>query len=141
MAAAPYLDETDWVSDAADLVRSVFTALQGGDYATALSAYADDVEWDGRNLPDGKLGRGHAAIIDHTAKWSAQWSDWTVQLEDADEVAPGIVVAYIRERGTSDSGVEMDERHAEAYLVRDGKIVRRVGFSDPAEACRAVADW
>ena len=35
----------------------------------------------------------------------------------------------------------MDERHAEVYVVRDGMMIRRVGFSDPAEALPAVQSW
>jgi hypothetical protein len=32
----------------------------------------------------------------------------------------------------------MDERHAELYRLRDGKVVYRKGFSDPDEALEAV---
>ena len=32
----------------------------------------------------------------------------------------------------------MDERHAELYTVRDGKVTYRKGFSDPAEALEAA---
>ena len=32
----------------------------------------------------------------------------------------------------------MDERHAELYALRDGKIVHWKGFSDPEEALEAV---
>jgi hypothetical protein len=32
----------------------------------------------------------------------------------------------------------MDERHAELYTLRDAKIVRRRGFSDPSQALEAA---
>jgi hypothetical protein len=32
----------------------------------------------------------------------------------------------------------MNERHAELYIVRNGKVVHRKGFSDPAEAFEAA---
>ena len=32
----------------------------------------------------------------------------------------------------------MDERHAELYTCRDGKVIRRQGFSDPTEALEAA---
>jgi ketosteroid isomerase-like protein len=44
----------------------------------------------------------------------------------------------MRERGRSDSGVTMDEQHAELYTLRDGKIMRRQGFSDPGQALEAA---
>lgn len=119
----------------------MWDAFRRGDFETALDAYHPDVEWDGRNIPDGVLGRGHAAVVDHARRWAAIWDDWTVEVEDLQEPAPGVVLAFTRERGHSEAGVEMDERHAEAYLVRDGKIEKRVGFSDPRQAAAAVKDW
>lgn len=119
----------------------MWDAFARGDFETALSAFHPEVEWDGRNIPDGVLGRGHEAVVDHAGRWAAIWQDWTVEIEDLQEPAPGVVVAFTRERGNSETGVAMDKRHAEAYLVRDGKIVRRAGFSDPSEAMAAVKDW
>jgi ketosteroid isomerase-like protein len=43
-----------------------------------------------------------------------------------------------REIGRSKSGLRVDERHAELYTVRDGKVVSRKGFSDPDEAVEAA---
>lgn len=119
----------------------MYAAFERGDVAATLDAFSDDVEWDGRNLPDGALGHGHAAIREHVERWAAQWSNWTLEIEDVQDVGRGVVLVNTRERGLSHSGVEMDERHAELYLVRDGKIARRVGFSDPAEARAAAGNW
>lgn len=123
------------------VVRGMWDAFRRGDFKEALAAYHPDVEWDGRNIPDGVLGRGHAAVVDHAVRWAAIWHDLTIDLEELHETEPGVVIAYTRERGHSQAGVVMDERHAEGYLVRDGKIVRRVGFSDPREAEAAVGNW
>jgi len=43
------------------------------------------------------------------------------------------VVAFIRERGRTKAGLQVDERHSELYLVRNGKIAYRKGFSDADE--------
>jgi ketosteroid isomerase-like protein len=124
--------------DAVQLVRGMFDAAARGDAEAALAAFHPDVEWDGRNIPDGVLGRGHQVIIDHAVHWGAIWDGLTIDIEDTTRVGPDTVIVYTRERGRSKSGVEMDERHAEVYVIRDGLIVRRVGFSDPAEALPAV---
>ena len=129
------------MTDPVAVVRDLFDAFGRGDFESALAAFDADVEWDGRNIPDGRIGRGHEAVLDHARRWAAIWQDWTVEVEDLQEAAPGVVIAFIRERGTSETGVVMDERHAEAYLVRDGRIVRRVGFSDPREAAAGVLGW
>ena len=48
------------------------------------------------------------------------------------------VVAFIRERGRTKSGLEVDERHSELYRVRNGKIAYRKGFSDADQALDAA---
>lgn len=99
------------------------------------------VEWDGRNIPDGVLGRGRQAVIDHAVHRASIWDDWTVEVERITQVTDDTVIAYTGERGRSEGGVLMDERHAEADVVRNGRIIRRVGFSDPAAALAAVRSW
>jgi ketosteroid isomerase-like protein len=65
------------------------------------------------------------------------WEDWTIELGEFVDVGDDVVV-FIRERGRSKTGIDMDERHAEIYTLKDGRIVRRRGFSDPAQALAAV---
>ena len=124
-----------------EVVREMWAAHARGDGRASLEAFHPDVEWDGRNIPDGVLGRGRQAVLDHARHWASIWDDWTVEVEELVQVTPDTVIAYTRERGRSEGGVLMDERHAEGYVVRDGMIIRRVGFSDPAEALPAVRSW
>ena len=122
----------------AEIVRRMWDAFLAGDFETALSFYAPDVEWDGTNLPDGQIGSGHEAILDHVRRWADIWKDWTVEVERVVAVGSAQVVLFMRERGTGESGLQMDERHAELYTLKGGKIVRRQGFSDPGQALRAA---
>lgn len=121
-----------------EVVRGMWDAFLAGDLQTALSFYDPDVEWDGTNLPDGQIGRGHEAILDHIARWADQWDDWTVEVERVIDAGSEHVVLFMRERGLSKSGLKMDELHAELYTLRAGKVVRRQGFSDPDKALEAV---
>lgn len=89
----------------------------------------NDVEWDGTNLPDGRVGKGHQAAVDHVARWGDAWDEWTVDVEQIRAVQGEKELVFIRERGRSSSGLEMDERHAELYTGSDSKVVGRVGFS------------
>ena len=121
-----------------EAVRRMWDAWLAGDVQTALSFVDADVEWDGTNLPDGHVARGHEAILDHIRRWADQWDDWTVEVERIVDAGSEQVVLFMRERGRSKSGLEMDERHAELYICRDGKVIRRQGFSDPDQALEAV---
>jgi ketosteroid isomerase-like protein len=117
-----------------EVVRRTLDAFLRADVETALSFYDPDVEWDGTNLPDGQIARGHEAIMEHLTRWAAQWDEWTVEVERIVGADSDRVVVFLRERGRSASGLNMDEVHAEVYDLRGGKIVRRRGFSDPSEA-------
>ena len=121
-----------------ELVHRMWEAFLKADFETALSFYDPDVEWDGTNLPDGQVGRGHEAIMDHLTRWADQWDEWTVEVERVLDAGSEHVVVIFQEKGRSNSGLAMDERHAELYSLRGGKVVRRQGFSDPNEALEAV---
>ncbi len=122
-----------------EVVRKMLDAFLANDVQTALSSFDPDVEWDGTNLPDGKVGHGVDAILDHNARWSETWGEsWRVEVEKVIDAGSDQVVVLIRERGRSKAGLEMNERHGELYTLRDGRIVRRQGFSDPKEALEAV---
>jgi uncharacterized protein len=122
----------------AEVVRRMWDAFLEGDLRAALSFSHPDIEWDGTNLPDGRVGRGPEAVVDHIKRWADQWEAWTVDVEEIIDAGEERVVVVIRERGRSKSGAEMDERHAELYDLRDGLVARRQGFSDPREAFEAV---
>jgi uncharacterized protein len=121
-----------------EIVRRMWEAFLGEEPISALSFYDPDVEWDGRNLPDGQVAHGLEAIVEHTSRWAEMWDDWTMELEEFIDAGSDQVILVFREKGRSESGLQMDERHAELYTLRDGKILRRKGFSDPAEALEAA---
>jgi ketosteroid isomerase-like protein len=116
------------------VVRAMWQAFLRNDFETSLAAFDPDVEWDGTNLPDGKISRGLDAVLDHATLWAEMWETWEVELEDVTDGGDDRVIAFIRERGRSKAGLEVNELHSELYEVRDGKIVYRKGFSDPDEA-------
>jgi ketosteroid isomerase-like protein len=115
-------------------VRGMWEAFLRNDFETALAAFDPDVEWDGTNLPDGKISRGLDAVVDHTTRWAEMWESWEVELEDVIDAGQDRVIASIRERGRSKAGLDVNERHSELYVMRDGRIVYRKGFSDADEA-------
>jgi ketosteroid isomerase-like protein len=121
------------------VVRRMWESFLRGDVEGALSAFHGDVEWDGTNLPDGRVGRGLDAVRDHVARWAEMWETWEVELEEVVDAGGDHVIAFIREHGVSKAGVAVDERHSELYTVRDGRILRRQGFSDADEALRQRA--
>jgi ketosteroid isomerase-like protein len=121
-----------------EVVRRMWEAFLGEDPLRALSFCDPDIVWDGTNLPDGRLARGFDAIVEHNLRWAEMWDDWTMEAEQFIDAGDDQVVLVFRETGRSESGLRMNERHAELYTVRDGKVVHRKGFSDPDEAIEAA---
>lgn len=121
-----------------EVVRRMWEAFLGDDPGGGLSFCDPDIEWDGTNLPDGQMARGRAAIVDHLMRWIEMWDDWTMQAERFIDAGGDQVIVVFSETGRSESGLQMDERHAELYTLRNGKVVHRKGFSDPAEALEAA---
>ncbi len=121
-----------------EIVRRMWEAFLGGDPASGLAYCDPDSEWAGTNLPDGTVARGHEAIVEHAMRWAEMWEDWTMEPERFIDAGGDRVILVFRETGRSEGGVEMDERHAELYTLRGGKIVYRKGFSDPDEALEAA---
>ena len=124
--------------DKVAVVRGMLEAFLRSDVEASLSAFDPDVEWDGTNLPDGKVARGLDAIVEHLSRWAEMWETWEVELEEVVDAGGDRVIAFIRERGRSKAGIEVNERHSELYTVRNGKIVHRKGFSDADEALDAA---
>jgi ketosteroid isomerase-like protein len=124
--------------DNVEIVRRMWEAFLGEDPVRGLWFCDPEIEWDGTNLPDGKIARGHEAIVEHVMSWAEMWDDWRMESERFIDAGGDQVILIFRELGRSESGLQLDERHAELYTVRDGKIVHRKGFSDPDEALEAA---
>jgi ketosteroid isomerase-like protein len=117
-----------------EVVRGMLEAFIRNDSAVALAAFDPDVEWDGTNLPDGKIAHGLQAIVQHDVRWRGMWETLEFTLEDVIDAGEDRAIAFIHERGRSRAGIDVNERHSELYLVKGGKIVYRKGFSDADEA-------
>jgi len=116
----------------------MWDAFLAGDAEAAHAAFHPDVEWDGRNLPDGSIGRGHQAILDHVARWSEMWDEWEVTESRFAYLGGGRVAVLFRERGRSKASLAVDEEHAELYEVREGLIVRRTASTAARAEIREV---
>ncbi|MBA2505317.1 MAG: nuclear transport factor 2 family protein [Thermoleophilaceae bacterium] len=74
------------------------------------------------------------AVADHVTRWAEMWETWSVELEDVIDAGGDRVIAFIREQGINETGVEVNERHSGLYRVKGGRITYRKGFSDADEA-------
>jgi hypothetical protein len=49
------------------------------------------------------------------------WETWEVELEEVIDAGGDRAIAFIRERGRTKAGFDINERHSELYVTKDGK--------------------
>jgi ketosteroid isomerase-like protein len=121
--------------DNAAIVRRMLEAYLRGDFETALSAFAEDVEWRDQ------FGtyHGHEGVAQSTARWTGTWEDLKMEIDELLEISDDDVGVILKQtaRGRG-SGVPVEGETGWIYTVRRGKIVRVRLVADPREAVKAA---
>jgi ketosteroid isomerase-like protein len=126
-----------------ELIRRLhegFGAFDEGDFATAVSFFAPDIEWDFSALPGEGVIRGPDALRTYFEGLGQVWEVMSNDIEDIEQAGDRfvIVLARLRARGWR-SGVDVDAPVAYLWEIRDGAAVRIRLFFDRDEARRAAA--
>jgi ketosteroid isomerase-like protein len=127
-----------------ELVRRVYERLHH-DLATPLTEadivelFDPEVEVDlTRRVLNPGTYRGHEGMERAREELRQIWSKWVLEperlIDTGDEV---VVVERVLGRARA-SGIELNDRGATRYLVRDGRIARVVIYFDVAEALADV---
>jgi ketosteroid isomerase-like protein len=98
-----------------------------------------EIEWTTtENWIERETWHGHDGVRAGLARFFAEWSDFSHEIEEFR--AEGDRFALVtRMRGTHrHTGIESEMRTAGVCQVRDGRLARIVGYSDPEAAIRAV---
>ena len=120
-----------------ELLRELFAAYERGrDVATIASEYmAEDVVW---NPADEAPQHGIDVVAAYMRRWESEWEELrTVAEEFIDAGDKVLVTVHFSGRGRA-SGIEVDARLHEVWVVRGGKIVRMDEFTDRADALDAA---
>jgi ketosteroid isomerase-like protein len=123
-----------------DLVRSIYAALERGDYGWV--EWADpEVEYVYADGPSPGVWTGLADVADAARDFLGAWEDLRVEVEEYRELDDErvLVLTCYTGRGKK-SGLELGQMRAEGAVVfhiRGGKVTRRVHWFDRE---RAIAD-
>jgi ketosteroid isomerase-like protein len=124
-----------------DIVRGQFEAVNEGDFARAMSCYADDVELE--VSPDAFVERGTFSGREAVGAWFGNWfatfePGYRFDITEARDLG-GVVLLVASHHGRGrTSGAEVHGETAYLYKVRDGKIVRAELYPDRAAALKAA---
>jgi ketosteroid isomerase-like protein len=114
-------------SDKIELLQSFYEAFQRGDLDTALDHCDPKVEvYLAADVVAAIRPRGRENVAKYLQSWFETWDEYNPEPEQFIEAADGEhVVAFIRlEARGKGSRFQMEERVADVFTVREGKIKR-----------------
>ncbi len=116
------------------VVREMLEDYVRGDYEAALPAFAHDVEV----VTALERFHGPAGVVEEAKRWEDMWSDYRFEVEDLLGSGDRVVLLYHQVGKAKGSGVEVEERAAWVYTLREGKIARVEMFQDRETALRTA---
>ena len=116
-------------------VRDAYTAWGRGDMDGAVEAAHEDIEVvQDPEFPGATSATGRAALRAWLASFPEIWEHFSIEPEEITEDGDRVVaIARISARGKT-SGLEIDQRVAHVFTLRDGRVTRLETFADPARA-------
>jgi ketosteroid isomerase-like protein len=125
------------MSENVDLVRSICTAWEHGDFA--LSDWADsEIESGWANGPSPGSGIGLAAMAESERNFLSAWADVRLAVSEYREIDSRRVLVFIHASGRGKTSgldlAQMSRVAAALFEVRDGKVIKLVNYWDRAHA-------
>jgi ketosteroid isomerase-like protein len=125
-----------------ELVRSFYEEMAAGNF-WALAPYLDDeIEWSWapqfRAIAGDAVIRGPEAVARATLEIFEVWPRYTLEAEEFIETGDSVVVLSVGRAQLKGSDAELENRGAEIWTLRGGRVIRMRAFLDRAEAMQAA---
>ncbi|HET9120579.1 MAG TPA: nuclear transport factor 2 family protein [Solirubrobacterales bacterium] len=122
-----------------EIVRAMLDAFNRGDFDASLEFLAEDIEWhDPADVPGAGVHRGPDEVRRFFVAWLGAWETYTAEAEELIDAGDRVVVVHHEWGRGRESGIEVDNRSANLFELRDGKVVRRWPFPDRESALQAA---
>jgi ketosteroid isomerase-like protein len=127
-------------ADTESVVRGICEVVEAGDWERLGEYMADDGVFHGTigGIDEGLVSNGPQAVIDYFNDAAAVWEMWRFEAEEVHYVGDKVVVFWRETTRTRHSEVEMVNKTATVFRIRDGKIVEGQGYLDQARALEAA---
>ena len=120
-------------------IRAMLDAFNRGDFDASLAYLDEAVEWhDPPDVPGAGVHRGPEEVREFFVTWLAAWETYTAEAEELIDAGDQVVVVHHEWGRGKESGIEIDNRSANLFDLRDGKIVKRRPFPDRDSALKAA---
>jgi ketosteroid isomerase-like protein len=124
-----------------ELVRSIYTAWESGDFTSAEWADPDIEYVQAEGLEPGSW-KGPAEMARRFRVWLSTWEDFRLKADEYRELDPERVLVLDRVSGRGKtSGMDLGQIQSQGawlFHVREGRVTRMVRYVDRADALEAV---
>jgi ketosteroid isomerase-like protein len=124
----------------ADLLRPIYEEWSRGNFRQDFDVYDRHMEWGWSDEFPGLAGvyEDRRDPNPRLHSWLSEWEQWRVEVDDYLEFGDHVVVlASYHGRGKG-SGVEIHQKGAHVFALRDGKVVRLEIFADRGKAIASL---
>jgi ketosteroid isomerase-like protein len=121
-----------------EIVRSIYTSLNDGDWDTAFCLTDRDFEVTFQLGPNAGTHRGREAIRAVVEDQREAFDAWIIEVErvmDSGDQVVAVIKSHLQPRGTD---AEFEMRNGHTWTIRDGVAVSLRGFPNPEEALEAA---
>jgi ketosteroid isomerase-like protein len=114
-------------------------AITTGDRDGALALCHPEIEFVSMLGIGGRSYLGHDGIREYFQDIESAWAEWNVEVERVAEGEDGrvAIVMTMRARG-KESGLELTQRTAHIWALRDGTLLRNEYYREPEDALREL---
>ena len=121
------------------LVRTVFEAIRSGDRAAYLPRIDPGLRIEpSTNSPEQRVLEGVQGFERWISRWPALFEEYEVRPERFSVAGNDVVVALHERARSARSDLEIEDRFAHVWTVREGKVVRIRVFNNELEALDAA---
>jgi ketosteroid isomerase-like protein len=122
-----------------ELVREVYEGWARGDFGAGAALFAPEFEWHQPANAAELAARRGTTIGRSLSEIFEMYRDFRIEAEEYIDAADEGVVVVARSRGTPRrGGVEVDQRFAYVWTVRNGGLIRSQVYGERAEALQAA---
>ena len=122
-----------------EIVRRGVDAFSRAAWEESVELMAPEVEWhDAPDLPGARLYQGREGVLARWRDMAEALDDFTVEIEQLFDGGDQVVV-FLTSRGRGRiSGIEVSRKLAQVCTVRDGQVIKLVGYDNRAQALEAA---
>ena len=122
-----------------EIVRGMYEAYNEGDMDAMLAGLSDEIEYVSTGVFPGlePVYEGHEGWRRFWREFRGTWDSLTIRVDELHDCGDRVAAVFTFDARGRD-GVRVNQRFANVFTIRSGRVYRIEAFADPADALEAV---